>query len=84
MSNARSAATEAMNAMNLLKSFVSNEAKEQVIAAIKNEIRTYLQVKLTEWSEHIPAVVRPDAQKLADEAKAQRRGSGRASSQFVR
>jgi GTP-binding protein EngB required for normal cell division len=63
--------TEAMNAMNLLKSFVSNEAKEQVIASIKNEIRIYLQVKLTEWSEHIPAIVRPDAQKLADEAKAQ-------------
>jgi len=59
--------TEAMNAMDLLKSFLSKEAKERVVTAIKNEIRTYLQVKLTEWSEQIPSLVRADVQKLTDE-----------------
>ncbi len=59
--------TEAMNALDLLKSFLSKETKEKVVVAIKNEIRAYLQVKLTEWSEQIPAFVRADVQKLTDE-----------------
>ncbi len=62
--------TEAMSAMDLLKSFLSQEAKEQVVAAVKKEIRAYLQVKLTEWSETIPALVQPDLKKLTSEIEA--------------
>ncbi len=62
--------TEAMSAMDLLKSFLSQEAKEKVVAAVKKEIRAYLQVKLTQWSETIPALVQPDLKKLATELEA--------------
>ncbi len=62
--------TEALKAMDLLKSFLSQEAKEKVVAAIKTEIRGYLQVKLTEWSEGIPALVQQDVRKLTGELEA--------------
>ncbi|HLV98094.1 MAG TPA: dynamin family protein [Ktedonobacterales bacterium] len=61
---------EAMGAMDLLKSFLSQEAKEKVVAAVKKEIRSYLQVKLTQWSETIPALVQPDLKKLTTELEA--------------
>ncbi|HEY7347504.1 MAG TPA: dynamin family protein [Ktedonobacterales bacterium] len=63
--------TEAMRASDLLKSFLSQEAKESVVASIKSEIRSYLQVKLTQWSESIPALVQPDVKKLTNEIEAQ-------------
>jgi GTPase SAR1 family protein len=62
--------TEALKAMDLLKSYISQEAKEKVVAAIKAEIRGYLQVKLTEWSEGIPALVQQDVRKLTTELEA--------------
>ena len=62
--------TKALNAMDLLQSFLSQEAKEKVVAAVKQEIRGYLQVKLTEWSNEIPALVQQDVKKLTTELEA--------------
>jgi GTPase SAR1 family protein len=62
---------EAVQAMDLLKSLLSREAKERVIGALKREIRSYLQVKLTEWSESLPGLVQPDVKKLVTEMQAQ-------------
>jgi hypothetical protein len=63
--------TEAMNGMDLLTAFFSQETKEKVVAAIKKEIRAYLQIKLTEWAESIPALVQPEVKKLLTELTAQ-------------
>jgi GTPase SAR1 family protein len=63
--------TEAMNGLDLLTAFFSQETKEKVVAAIKKEIRTYLQVKLTEWAEGIPALVQPEVKKLLAELATQ-------------
>jgi GTPase SAR1 family protein len=62
--------TEALGAVDLLKSFLSQETKEKIVAAVKNEIRGYLQVKLTEWSEGIPALIQPEVRKLTVEMEA--------------
>ncbi len=69
--------TEAMNGMDMLTAFFSQETKEKVVAAIKKEIRTYLQIKLTEWAEGIPALVLPEVKKLLAELTAQVEDFGR-------
>ncbi len=63
--------TEAMNGMDLVTAYFSQETKQKVVAAIQKEIRTYLQIKLTEWAETIPALVLPEVKKLLGELTAQ-------------
>lgn len=55
----------------ILFSVVSKEAKENMAKAIEREIKKYLEVKLGEWSNKVPIVIKEDVNNMMAEIEAQ-------------
>jgi hypothetical protein len=61
----------AASATALLAAAARRESREQLASAIGEQIQHYLRVKFAEWTERVPAAVRPDVEMMVAELEAQ-------------
>jgi GTPase Era involved in 16S rRNA processing len=56
---------------NVLKSFASQQAKQEIAEVMEREVRRYLRVKLGDWSAQIPQVIEEDVARMMAEVEAE-------------
>lgn len=52
---------------NFFKTAFSKQEQAHFSKVLENEIRTYLEIKLNQWAQHVPAVIQPGLETLLDQ-----------------